>query len=82
MSEAELQAEVRCVFSAHRWAEYESLLEKNQERELTASEKTRLNTLRREADVLMLRKGYAAVLLKLRGYQPPAVDQLPKVLSN
>ena len=82
MNEAELQAEVRRVFPTPRWAEYETLLEKNQERELTASEKTRLNTLRREADVLMLRKGYAAVLLKLRGYQPPAVDQLPKVLSN
>lgn len=80
MREAELQAEVRRVFPAKRWAEYETLLEKNQARELTAKEQTRLNALRREADILMLRKGYAVVLLKLRGYQLPSIEELPKVL--
>lgn len=33
-----------------------------------------LTELRREADVLMLRKAYAAVLLKRQGYQPPDID--------
>lgn len=79
MSEADLQAEVRRVYSSKRWSEYEALLEKNQERELSLKEHARLDALRREADVVMLRKGYAAVLLKLRGYHPPSVNELPQV---
>lgn len=79
MDEKELQAEARRVFSSHRWSEYEALLEKNQAGDLTAKEKARLDVLRRDADILMLRKGYAVVLLKLRGYQAPALHELPKV---
>lgn len=79
MGEQELQAEARRVLSASRWSEYEALLEKNQAGELTAHGKIRLDLLRRDADVLMLRKGYAAVLLKLRGYHAPALHELPKV---
>ena len=79
MGEKELQAEARRVFPTNRWSEYEALLEKNQARDLTTKEKTRLDILRHDADVLMLRKGYAAVLLKLRGYQAPTLHELPKV---
>jgi hypothetical protein len=77
MSDEGLQAEARRVFPADRWTEYESLLEKKKDRPLAAHESHRLDTLRREADILMLRKGYATVLLKQRGYHPPALDELP-----
>lgn len=76
MSLAELQNEVQQVFPAARWTEYEALLAKKKEAALTLPEQQRLETLRREADVLTFRKGYAAVLLKRRGY---AVPELPKL---
>ena len=79
MNSAELQAEIQRVFPAEGWLEYETLLEQKKDHTLTAPEQTRLDALRREADVLMFRKGYAAVLLKRRGYQiPPPVD-LPRI---
>ena len=77
MSEEELQTEARRIFPVDRWVEYESLLEKKKEGSLSADEKRRLALLRREADLLMLRKGYAALLLKRRGSIPPALDELP-----
>ena len=79
MDTAALQREVNRVFPAGRWAEYEGLLEKKKEGVLTGEEETRLDALRHEADVLTLRKGYAAVLLKRRGYYVPAPDELPLV---
>ena len=54
---------------------YEELLEKNSSGTLLADEKNELATLRREADVFMLRKAQAASLLRWRGYTiPPAKD--------
>lgn len=47
---------------------YETLLELNQERELSANEQTQLDILREEADLLMFRRSYALLLLKRRGY--------------
>ncbi len=79
MNSVELQAEVRRVFPAEGWQEYETLLEQKKDHVLTALEQTRLDALRREADVLMFRKGYAAVLLKRRGYQIPAPVDLPRI---
>jgi hypothetical protein len=77
MDETALQREVRRLFPTEQWAEYDALLEKKKREELTGKEQVRLGALRREADVLMLRKGYAAVLLKRRGYHVPTVDELP-----
>jgi hypothetical protein len=74
-----LQAEVQRVFPMERWAAYEALLERLQESQLTPQEHIILDGLRREADLFMLRKAYAAVLLKRRGVQPPALDELPAV---
>ena len=79
MNSVELQAEIQRVFPAEGWVEYESLLEQKKDHVLTAPEQTRLDALRREADVLMFRKGYAAVLLKRRGYQIPGPVDLPRV---
>ena len=79
MNSTELQAEVQRTFPAERWIEYESLVERKTDGSLSGSEQTRLDALRREADILMFRKGYAAVLLKRRGYQIPDVTNLPPV---
>jgi hypothetical protein len=79
MNSVELQAELQRVFPAERWMEYESLLERKKDHVLTAPEQARLDVLRREADVLMFRKGYAAVLLKRHGYQIPRTVDLPRV---
>lgn len=76
MSDADLQREANRTFSPQRWAEYEALLDRKKARLLTTEEGTRLDTLRREADVLMFRRGYAAVLLKKRGYRLPTLSEL------
>jgi hypothetical protein len=79
MDEATLQAEVKRIFPTEQWSEYEILLEKKKAGGLTATEQARLDVLRREADILMFRKAYAAVLLKRRGYYPPSLHELPSV---
>lgn len=76
MNDADLQQEANRVFPAERWAEHEALLNKKKITSFTAEEQTRLDTLRCEADVLMFRKGYAAVLLKRRGYRLPTLQEL------
>jgi len=78
MNDAELKREMERVFPPKRWAEYEALLDKKRSSPLTDAEKKRLDTLRRQADVLTFRKGYAAVLLKRRGYRLPTVKELRK----
>lgn len=78
MGDAELQQEASSVFPAERWAEYEALLEKKKMAPLTAEEQARLDDLRREADVLTFRRGYAAVLLKRRGYRLPTLEELER----
>ena len=78
MNDAELKREMNRVFPPKHWAEYESLLDKKQTRTLTSAEEKRLEFLRREADVLTFRKGYAAVLLKRRGYRLPTLEELGK----
>ena len=54
-------------------------MNKKKEGPLTEKEHAQLDTLRREADTLMFRKAYAAVLLKHRGFHPPSIHELPKV---
>jgi hypothetical protein len=54
------------------------LLQKNRLGTLTLDERLTLETLQREADIVMLRKAHAAVILKWRGHHiPPQV--LPKI---
>jgi len=76
MSDAELQEDAGRTFPPERWAKYEALLEKKKSTSLTAEEERRLDELRREADVLTFRWGYAAVLLKRRGYRLPSRREL------
>ena len=76
MGDADLQREANHVFPPERWAEYEALLNKKKMTPLTAEEQAHLDTLRREADAVMFRRGYAAVLLKSRGYRLPTLQEL------
>ncbi|MFM5886828.1 MAG: hypothetical protein ACKOQS_00825 [Dolichospermum sp.] len=51
--------------------EYNNLLEKNSSGRLTETERLNLISFRQEADLFMLRKAQAAVLLRWRGYSLP-----------
>lgn len=53
-----------------------ALLARQQAGRLTASEQTHLTTLQRQADLVMLRKARAAVLLRFRGKRVPTVAEL------
>ncbi|MEE8392308.1 MAG: hypothetical protein V3S14_16140 [Anaerolineae bacterium] len=57
-------------------ASYEILLERNQRGELDREDQTRLDTLRKEADLLMLRRSCAYALLKWRGHRIPPLGEL------
>jgi len=76
MNDPDLEQEMRRAFPPERWAEYETLLDKRKTGPLANAEENRLDTLRREADVLTFRRGYAAVLLKRRGYPLPTLQEL------
>jgi len=55
------------------------LLDKNQAGPLTAREVETLEALQGEADLVMLRKAHAALLLKWRGHRIPTRDELQKL---
>jgi hypothetical protein len=57
-------------------AELNELLERNQAGALTSTECERLTQLQRAADLLMLRKARAAVLLRFRGQRLPTLAEL------
>jgi hypothetical protein len=63
------------IFHSHKTAvdmeEYNTLLEKNSSGTITESERLNLISLRYQADLFMLRKAQAAVLLRWRGYSLP-----------
>lgn len=69
-----LQEEAQKTFPSAQWAEYEALLTARKERPLSQAEQIKLDNLRYQADLLTLRKGYAALLLKRQGYAVPALD--------
>ncbi|MUG94621.1 hypothetical protein F7734_20525 [Scytonema sp. UIC 10036] len=54
------------------------LLEKNQNGELTPSERQELSELRIAADRLMLQKAYAWSILRWRGHKLPNLNELPE----
>jgi hypothetical protein len=55
---------------------YQSLLDKNAESGLLDAEAPQLNSLRAEADRLMLCKAHAAALLRWRGHVVPPAESL------
>ncbi len=78
MNDADLQSEMSRTFPPEYWVEYKALLERKKTGTLTNEEQEHLDTLRREADVLTFRRGYAAVLLKRRGYRLPTLHELER----
>lgn len=54
------------------------LLERQQRDSLTASEQEQLASLQQEADLVMLRKARAAVLLRFRGKRLPTLAELER----
>ena len=64
-----LQAEAQRTLPAHIWEEYHTLLDKKKQEGLSKTGTTCLDSLRYEADLITLRKGYGTVLLKQCVYQ-------------
>jgi hypothetical protein len=64
------------VVSPEHQEEVSLLLEKNKSATITDSERARLFELQTQADLLMLRKAYAYVLLKWRGHRLPTLAEL------
>ncbi len=59
-----------------------NLLSKHQNNELSTTDRMRLTTLQTEADLLMLRKARAAVLLRFRGKRVPTLAEIEKAKGN
>ena len=76
LSNEALRAQVRASVSPENVARYETLKPIRVERPLTEAEHQEYEALRFEADSLMFRKAYAALLLKWRGERIPTVAEL------
>jgi hypothetical protein len=71
-----LHEQMRAVLHPENVTRYEALQAIRAERRLTEVEQQEWETLRLEADSLMFRKAYAAVLLKWRGERIPTLAEL------
>lgn len=67
LSISTLQKQVHAQFAPNRLERYDALLSANAAGTLSRAEREELAALRVEADRLMFRKAYAALLLKWRG---------------
>lgn len=67
IARSQTQADMTC---------FQELLDKNAEETLTEVERQELAQMRDEADRFMLRKAYAAALLRWRGHSLPPIDRL------
>ena len=76
LSDEALWQVARSVVSPEQQEQHHLLLEKNKAGTLTEAEHESLTRLREDADLLMLRKAYAYVLLKWRGYRLPTLTEL------
>lgn len=65
--------------TADRQKSFDRLLTRNQEGLLTEKEREELTTLQHEADLVMLRKARAAVLLRFRGKRIPTLAELAEI---
>lgn len=62
--------------------ELSALLERQQTDSLTTTERERLATLQQQADLVMLRKARAAVLLRFRGKRIPTLAELDQLTAH
>ena len=60
-------------------AHLSDLLERQQQDSLTSAEQERLASLQHQADLVMLRKARAAVLLRFRGKRLPTLAELDQL---
>lgn len=81
MDDGALQQEAQQTFPADRWQAYETLLNRKKSAVLTDEDEQQLTQLRHEADALMFRRSYAAVLLKRRGHALPTLQELQQGAS-
>ncbi|HEX6543857.1 MAG TPA: hypothetical protein VF040_19030 [Ktedonobacterales bacterium] len=70
LNDNELQQVVQATLPDQQYERLTMLREQRRERILSANEQTDLDQLQQEADTLVLKKAYAAVLLKWRGQSP------------
>jgi hypothetical protein len=63
-------------------ADLSELLERRQHDSMSGAEQERLASLQKEADLVMLRKARAAVLLRFRGKRPPTLAELEQIAES
>jgi len=71
-----LWQQLHAQYQADLLARYDELLEHKALDNITAAEQQELAQLRHEADLLMFRKAYAALVLKWRGVRIPTLAEL------
>jgi hypothetical protein len=76
LSDDELWQIARSTLNDAQQTQLHTLLERNRAGMLATAEQTLLEQLQHAADQLTLRKAYAYVLLKWRGYRLPTLDEL------
>jgi hypothetical protein len=76
LSDAELWQIVRSTLPEAQTEQFDELRERRRAGTITANQQATLDRLTQEADLLALRKAYAAVLLKWRGHRLPTLAQL------
>lgn len=76
LSDGALWAIASSVMNDDKVALYDVLLERNQSGDLTVEGRELLDSLREEADFLMVRKSQAFALLQSRGHNLPLLDKL------
>jgi hypothetical protein len=76
LSNEELRQQVHAKFDPASSTRYDALLAANAAGSLAPQEQKELRQLRADADLLMFRKAYAAVLLKWRGEYVPTLAEL------
>lgn len=76
MNDEELWRMLRSRPAPAKQRRLERLLDKNQREKLTDPERRALGELRADGDRRMLRRSYAAILLKYRGHQVPRLEDL------
>lgn len=76
LRDVELEQVVRGGMSEAPIEQYEELRERRRTGVITEPEQQALTVMTQEADLLMLRKAYAAVLLKWRGQPLPTLAEL------
>ena len=76
LSDDELWQVVRSTFPETQYEQFAELRERRRAGTITPDEQATLDGLTQTADLLTLRKAYAAVLLKWRGHRLPTLAEL------